>query len=159
MKLRKFACLLVLIAPVAHAELWLCTDAEGNKALNYEPESAGNKNCVRQILTPHQNIVRKRVPEASYGAANFPRVDARTQKMRDLERREILERELAEEQKSLEAANRQLAEEKQAAARNERNDVRAQAKLKPYEARVRQHEANIQSLKRELGNQKPRDAS
>lgn len=134
--------LLGVAAPLACAEPWLCTDEYGNKAFSYEPESATKKSCVDSPI-PSGNVVRV-VPRESARAsrpANFPKVDAKTQKQRDLARRQILERELAEEQKSLALAAQQLADQKQAGKA---------PSLKPYEDRVRLHQSNIENLRKEL---------
>jgi len=138
------ALLFTLAAPIASAEPWLCTDEYGNRAFSYEPESATKKSCVHHPI-PSSNVVRV-MPRGSArpdAAASFPKVDAKTQKRRDLARRQILERELAEEQKSLEAAAQQLAEQKQV----RRTPAES---LKPYEDRVRLHQSNIENLRKEL---------
>ncbi|MGZ9012555.1 MAG: hypothetical protein ACXW2L_09860 [Burkholderiales bacterium] len=131
-----------LAAPIAWAEPWLCTDEYGNKAFSYEAESGTKKSCVHHPI-PSSNVVRVMPRRSADDAASFPRVDAKTQKKRDLARRQILERELAEEQKSLEAAAQQLAEQKQV----RRTPAES---LKPYEDRVRLHQSNIENLRKEL---------
>ena len=143
--------LLVLVAPVAHAEPWLCTDEHGNKAFSYDPESAGKRNCVHHPI-PSANVWRVRPREESVRerTAAFPRVDAKTQKQRDAARREILERELADEKKSLAEAMSQLAEQ-QRAITNARQSANVEEKLRPYRDKVRLHLTNIANLQKELG--------
>ena len=141
--------LLPLAAPQAFAEPWLCTDADGVKSFNYEPESARNKNCVHHPI-PSTNVWRKRSP-AVQTPASFPRVDAKIQKQRDVVRRQILERERAEEQKSLAAAIRDLAEYKQARVSDRR--MPGPVDVKAYEQRIRVHESNIANLQKELGRE------
>jgi hypothetical protein len=138
-------------APAAFAEPWLCTDADGVKAFSYEPESARKPGCVDHPI-PSANVWRKRPADAQARlAVPFPRVDARVQKQRDLARRQILERELAEEQKSLANAMRELAEYQQARASYPR--MPAAGDLKAYEDRIRVHQTNIANLQRELGRE------
>lgn len=147
----KFALLVVLAAPAAHAEPWLCTDADGNKAYSYEPESAKKKNCVHKPI-PSANVWRKTPPpgsDAEERNPHFPGVDARMQKQRDADRRKILERELAEEKKALADAMKQL-EEQQKRGKN-RTEARLDDTLKPYHDRVRLHLTNISNLEKELG--------
>lgn len=87
--------LLVIAAPAAQAEPWLCTDAQGNKVYSYEPESASNKNCVHKPI-PSPNVWRKTPPpefDARDPTPDVPAVEPRKQKQRDAERRRILERE------------------------------------------------------------------
>jgi hypothetical protein len=144
----------LLAIPAAHAEPWLCTDADGNKQFSYEPESAKRKNCVNYPI-PSGNVWRA-VPRGTDGtqahrAHSFPKVDALTQKQRDLTRRQILERELAEEKKALAAAINELTEEKQRQAKAPR--PQADEKLKPYAERIRVHLTNISNLEKELGVQ------
>lgn len=141
----KVAVLFTLAASVASAEPWLCTDQFGVKSFSYDPESAKNKNCTDHPI-PSANHVRVQPPgtaSRTQRATAFPKVDAKTQKKRDLARRQILERELAEEQKSLEAAAQQLAQLKQSGGAPDQT-------LKPYEDRVRLHETNIENLRKEL---------
>lgn len=143
--------LAVLAAPAALAEPWLCTDAEGNQAWSYDPESAKQKNCVHKpIASP--NVWRKTpAPGAELREKKpaFPVVDARVQKSRDQERRRILERELTEERKSLADAMKAL--DGQMHARNTgKGGEPATAALKAQEDRVRQHLNNIANLEREL---------
>jgi hypothetical protein len=139
--------LVLLAAPVAFAEPWLCTGENGVKAFNYDPASAGKKNCVDHPI-PSGNVWR--VHPRSTESADFPRVDGKTQRQRDAERRRILERELAEEKKSLQAAMKQLEAQKKAAAADN-NRSRVEETLKPLEDKVRTHQTNIGNLRRELG--------
>lgn len=77
-----FALLIALVAPLAHAEPWLCADAEGNKAYNYEPESAHRKNCVHKPI-PSPNVWRKTPPPGADlrdARPESPNVDARVPK-------------------------------------------------------------------------------
>ena len=146
-----FAVLFALAVPAAHAEPWLCTDADGNKSYSYEPESAKKKNCVHRPI-PSTNVVRKgpRRIDADFEREKFPAVSANTQKQRDAERRRLLERELAEEKKALAEAMKQLeAQAKVAAA--EKTQTRFDERLKPYQDKVRVHLSNIANIERELG--------
>jgi hypothetical protein len=146
----KLGAVLALTAPLAYAEPWLCSDEYGNRVFSYEPESATQKNCVHQPIPPG-NVVRLRPREAgapAQRAPGFGKIDARTQQQRDLARRQILERELAEEQKSLAAVTQELAERRVTGAASGKNADRT---LKPLEDRVRLHQSNIENLRKELG--------
>jgi chromosome segregation ATPase len=83
---------------------------------------------------------------------NFPSVDSDTQKQRDAGRRKILEQEMAQEQQQLEVAKKQLAEQQDLRLGTEKNFARVEERLKPFESRVKLHESNIESLKREMAN-------
>jgi hypothetical protein len=142
-----FAC----AVPAAHAEPWLCTEADGSKAFSYEPESARSKNCVDHPI-PSSNVIRVR-PRSEMRderAADFPKVDAKTQRQRDAARREILARELADEKKSLAEATKALADQQRLSASN-RRDAAVEDRLRPLRERIRVHLTNISNLERELG--------
>ena len=49
-------------------------------------------------------------------------------------------------------AKKKLAEQQDVRLGNEKNYARVEARLKPFEAAVKLHESNIESLKRELAN-------
>ena len=96
-------------------------------------------------------------PASSGAAANpspagFPRVQEDTQKARDTDRRRILEQELAGEQRNLEQAKKDLAEQESIRNGDEKNYQRVQDRLVPYKERVAQHERNIQAVQKEMGN-------
>ena len=97
---------------------------------------------------------RRRARPAAESPANFPSVDNDTQRQRDAGRRKILEQELAQEQQQLDAAKKQLAEQKDVRLGNEKNYARVEERLKPYEDKVKLHEVNVESLRKELANVK-----
>jgi hypothetical protein len=149
---RTLGLFLILMVPAAGAEPWLCTDEQGYKQFSYDPASAQQKNCVHHPI-PSTNYVRVRPrPEtAADRAPAFPKVSARAQQKRDAMRREILERELAEERKSLEAAMRALEEQKRLSGRGSASA--AAERLRPYVDRVRVHQNNIANLRKELDHE------
>ena len=150
--MRWFFAVLLVLAPAAHAEPWLCTEPDGNKQFNYDPKSASRKECVHHPI-PSANVWRVNpAPRSDAGATAFPRVDARIQKQRDAARRELLERELIEERRSLAEAMKQLAAHKDLHAR-EKDRGRVEAGLKMYEDRIRVHLSNISNLEKELGRE------
>jgi chromosome segregation ATPase len=114
-------------------------EAKACKALNLEPINTATPNTA-PASRPQQK------------PANFPSVDNDTQRQRDTGRRRILEQELSQEQQQLEAAKKQLAEQKDVRLGNEKNYARVEERLKPYEDRVKLHDNNIESLKKEIGN-------
>ena len=140
--------LLAAAAPAAYAEPWLCTEPDGRTEFNYDPQSARKPGCVDHPMSP--GYVRRAKPrDDGYATpAEFPRIDAPTQKRRDFARREILKRELEEEQKALAAAIKELAELKQARVGSL---PPRPAALKQYEDRIRVHQTNIANLQKELG--------
>ena len=143
----KLALLFVFAAPAVYAEPWLCTNEYGNREFSYDPASAGMKNCVNHPI-PSGNVFRAKPRDAT---ADFPKIDAGTQKQRDATRRSILKRELAEEKKALAAAMAELEEQKKRHGKAA-NAARAEQALKLYQDRVRVHLTNITNLEKELGS-------
>ena len=144
--------LALALASAAHAEPWLCTGPGGIKQFSYDPSSAQRKECVHHpIASP--NVWRANPDWRTDRAGTaFPRIDERTQKQRDAARREILERELAEERRSLAEVRKELAVHKELYARD-KDRTRVEANLKLYEERIRVHLANIATLEKELGRE------
>jgi len=138
-------------AGVARAEMWKCVEADGNT--RYTNVRADARGCKALNLEPMNTTPAPQTrPQAK--PANFPSVDSETQKQRDATRRKILEQELAQEQQQLDTAKKQYAEQKDVRLGNEKNFARVEERLKPFEDRVKLHETNIESLKRELANSK-----
>jgi hypothetical protein len=137
------------MATVASAEMWKCIDADGNT--RYTNVRAEVKGCKPLNLEPLNTAPTPRA-QPQQKPANFPSVDGETQKQRDAGRRKILEQELAQEQQQLETAKKQLAEQQELRLGTEKNFARAEERIKPFDDRVRIHENNIESLKKELAN-------
>jgi hypothetical protein len=145
------ATLLVLLAPPASADIWECIDQNGNKRFtNIKSESKGCR--LLDVKVP--NTVPGTRPPAKLGESprNFPKVDGDTQKSRDVERRKILEQELANEQKLLDQARKELADQESVRLGNERNYQRVLDRLEPYKKKVKLHEDNVANLRRELAS-------
>ena len=143
--------LTLLVAVSAQAQIYECVDASGNKRFtNVKSEAKG---CKQLDVGPINTVPAFKPPAKSAPApANFPKVDAATQRERDGDRRRILEQELASEQKQLAEAQKALAEQQAVRHGDERNYQRVLDRLEPYQKRVKQHEANIESLRKELAN-------
>ncbi len=142
-----FAGILMCMTVSAHAEMWKCIDTDGNtRYTNVRNEIKG---CKPLNLEPINTATPPRTATPQK-PANFPSVDSDTQKQRDAGRRRILEQELAQEQQQLEAAKKQLAEQQDIRLGTEKNFARVEERLKPFESRVKLHESNIESLRREL---------
>ena len=80
--------------------------------------------------------------------AGFPKVQEDTQKARDTDRKRILEQELAGEQRSLDQAQRELADQESLRGRD--GSATALDRVQPYRDRVAQHERNIVAIQKEL---------
>jgi hypothetical protein len=136
-----------LVAGTAHADIWECVDESGNKRFtNIRSESKG---CRLLHVSP-TNTVPATKPQARGTPPGFPRVDGETQRQRDVDRRRILEQELASEQKLLEQARNELAVQDSMRLGSERNYQRVLDRLEPYQKKVKLHEENVANLRREL---------
>lgn len=145
------ALLLALPAPRAVADIWECVDVTGNKRFtNIKSEAKGCK--LLDVPTPNTVSGVKPPAKAVESPKSFPKVDGDTQKQRDNDRRKILEQELANEQKLLDQARKELADQESQRLGSERNYQRVLDRLEPYKKNVKLHEDNIANLKRELAN-------
>lgn len=151
------ACAAVL--PAAHAQsrdIFLCVDAEGNKVFQNVGDT---KNCKRMDVGPVLSVPAPRPSAVQRAAgsgedrvtvspASFPRVDRETQRVRDTDRRRVLEDELRAEEDRL---ARLKAE---AGAEPERRDERGIALHAERVQRLREDiartEGNLSALRREL---------
>jgi septal ring factor EnvC (AmiA/AmiB activator) len=139
--------LVAVMAAAAHAEMWKCVDQDGN--IRYTNVKSDARGCKALSLEPVTTVPAVRLPQKP---ANFPSVGAETQKQRDADRRKILEQELAQEQQLLDEAKKQLAEQEATRGGNEKNYARVQERIEPYQRAVKLHEANIESLRKEIAN-------
>lgn len=95
--------------------------------------------------------------DAEFGGAtqaSFPKISESTQKTRDADRKRILEDELANEQKSLEQAKKELTQQESKALAEEKNYKKITERLQPFREKIGQHERNIQALRKEMVNLK-----
>ncbi len=147
---RSSLALLIALTPfsVSAQSIYKCTDANGSTTYS---SSRLDKNCKVISSGPENSLPAPKARPAGVAAnpspSGFPRVAEDAQKARDGDRRHILEQELAGEQRNLEQARKELAE--QEATRGGPSDRTA-----PYRDRVGQHERNIQAIQKELGNLK-----
>src|SRR3954471_7065932 len=139
--------LLACAASLAHADMWKCIEADGNT--RYTNVKGDAKGCKGLNLEP-MNTAPAPPKAPQQKPANFPSVDSDTQRQRDAGRRKILEQELAQEQLQLDAARKQLTEQKDVRLGNERNFSRVEERLKPFEDKVKLHEGNVESLRKEI---------
>lgn len=145
--------LLATLGSAARAEIYECTEPDGSKRFtNIKSEARG---CKLLDIGPF-NTVPFPKPQAKPAPtpSNFPKVDPRTQRERDVDRRRILEQELANEQKLLEQAQKELAAQEAIRLGSERNYQRVLDRLEPYQRKVKQHEDNIANIRKEIANLK-----
>jgi hypothetical protein len=152
------AVLALAAAPaLASGDIYVCQDAEGRKT--YQNTGSG-KGCTRLDVQPAVTVPAPapRPPAARPAAASpraispadFPRVDRQTQRVRDSDRRRILEEELATEESRLQALRLEYNDGEPERLGSERNYARYQERVARLQADLQRTENNIASIKREL---------
>ena len=139
--------------------LYKCQTVDGRTT--YTNQKSGN-NC--EIISQDKPVSTFAAPPAQKPKqatpADFPKVNGEQQKARDNDRRAILEKELANEQKNLEAAKKELGEQENLVAPDERvagggiQGGKREARIQSYRDKVQLHERNLESLRKELANLK-----
>ena len=149
--------LLVALSP-AQAEIWECDEGGNKRFTNIKAEAKG---CKLLVVAPLNTVPSTKGAQAKSAPAapsktpeNFPKVDTETQKQRDNDRRKILDQELANEQKLLDQARKELSDQESQRLGSERNYQRVLERLEPYKKKVKLHEDNIANLRRELAGTK-----
>ncbi|MDR1934985.1 MAG: DUF4124 domain-containing protein [Candidatus Accumulibacter sp.] len=146
---------LLATVSAAHAAdvMYQCVDPQGRKTFsNVKPADKGSK-CTALNLEPLNPVPAPSKPpgkNTSPSPAGFPKVGESIQKERDNDRRRILENELQAEQKNLDQARKDLAEQESIRSGDEKNDAKVLDRLEPYKNKVALHERNIEAIEKEL---------
>ena len=154
--------LLFLAAQPAQADvMYQCVDESGHKSFSNIKSSDKGARCTAMDL----GTAAAPPPPAAKAAAKsptpgtFPKVDDNAQKARDNDRRRILESELAAEQKNLEQAKKDLAEQEATVLPSERMQFKGGAgisggkveeRIQPYRDKVALHERNLEAIQKEI---------
>jgi len=144
-----------------------CVDGTGRSTYTNVQEEMGGKKCTlvsREVsvvpgrTTPVPPPVPARASDARPSDARpsdvrpATRIDPKTQRSRDVDRRRILEDELRNAEKALADARQKLAAQEAVRSGDEKNYQRVLDRLKPFQDEVRGAEDNVASIRRELGN-------
>ena len=155
--LRAILAWLLLLSAPAGAEIFECIEPNGNKLFTSDLKEAKAKGCKPMNLPPPNTVSSTKPPPKSATSSSatptpkdFPKVDKDTQKQRDSDRRRLLEQELANEEKLLAQAKKELAEQEAMRLGSEFNYQRVLNRLEPFKKKVALHENNVANLKREL---------
>ncbi len=130
--------------------IWSCKDKDGRTHVTNLREDTTGKNC-KVVQQSRVQVVPAATPSARPPTA-FPREDAQTRASAKSRQREILERELSQEDGALGRARKELAEQESVRYGDERNYAKVLERLQKYKDAVEVHEKNIESLRRELAN-------
>lgn len=147
------------LAQARSETIWSCKDKSGRTHVtNLKQETAGKQCRVIQkqrvtVVSPgDMPSIRGEGERRGKSSADRPREDGSTRASARERQRQILQKELADEQEQLAKAKTELAEQESVRNGDERNYARVLERLKPYQDSVETHEKNIDSLRRELGN-------
>lgn len=132
---------------VAHAEIYKRVDAEGHVTYSGSPFKGAKKIELTPLATERAHSKSRKTEDEPI---SFPKVDAETQKDRDSARKQILEAELAAEEKALAEAQDDAKEGGMPVAQG--NEKKASEAGLAAQKRVQMHEKNIEALKIELSN-------
>jgi hypothetical protein len=161
----KFSLLLLALAgapALAQAQIYLCRDANGNKEL-----TDTNKPGCKLLDVPGATIPAP--PRHSGGSpgggrneaaarpyspppAAYPSVGSAEQRMRDEERRGILEDELRREQQKLAELRQEFNGGEPERRGDERNYAKYQERVAGLRDSIARSEKNVEALKREIAN-------
>lgn len=143
--------LLIAAAPARAqvTEIFKCKSADGHWTYTNDRREAERQKC--EVVTRQINVAP--APKPSRAApGGFPKESPADRATASARQRDILEKELAQEQAALAKAKADLAEQESVRSGNERNYARVEERLQPFKDSVETHEKNIEALRRELSN-------
>lgn len=151
---------LVWTPAFAQGEIVVCLDDQGRKTFQ---NTGSAKGCKRLDVQPIVTVPTPRAPAvAATGnpirpavdqrGAGFPRIEADTQRVRDGERRRILEEELASEEERLARLRTEFNNGQPERHGDEmRNVARYQERVARLQEDIHRSESSVAALRRELG--------
>lgn len=165
---RRFLPVLLILAAMSRAALaqgtqdstiWSCRDKDGRTHVTNLREDTLGKDCrvirqtrVQVVPAPARAAKPGSKPASRPAPTAFPKEDSQSRASARERQREILERELTQEQKLLTSAREELEAQESVRYGNERNYARVLERLQKYRDAVELHEKNVESLRRELAN-------
>lgn len=154
--------LLCGLSQSALADVYKCVDANGRITYTNDPAAArgcsklDTSQAVSTVPAPARGSPAAKPASPSSGSSatsasgSFPRVSPGAQRSRDDTRRDVLQTELANEQRALETAEAELAEQDAVRLGSEQNYQKKLDRLQPFQDRVDLHRRNIEALNKEL---------
>ena len=147
--------LAALAALPAHAqqvtEIFKCKGADGHWTYTNDRHEAERQKC--EVVTRQVNVApAQKAPPRVARPSEFPRETPQDRQNAKGRQRDILEKELEQEQAALAKAREELAAQEAVRNGNERNYARVEERLQPFKDSVETHEKNIEALRRELAN-------
>jgi hypothetical protein len=145
-----FLCL-ILAAP-AQAEIYKYVDETGQVTFTDVYRKGAKRIELPGAPAPLPSAGKTPARASGPSPANFPRIDAGTQKRRDDVRRQVLQDEIDGERRNADEARRQLALGERMQPGERATDTSYLSRVSKLRASVQQHEQNIVSIQRELAN-------
>lgn len=155
---------LLLLAAVtqvhAQNDVFLCVDGSGRKEYKNTGLTKGCKKVdlpgITMITAPESKAVARAASTkpAEVTPTTFPKVDSDTQKIRDNDRRRILQYEMKSEQEKLAELKKEFNNGQPERRGNERNYAKYLERVAMLKEDIGRTEKNIEALERELGNLK-----
>lgn len=159
---QQFAALMLFVAAIGHvhaqSEVYLCIDENGKKEYKNTGTTKGCKKIDLPGITTFAAPPVKAPAAGSSGKStastppDFPRVDGNTQKERDNDRKQILQKELKTEQQKLDSLKKEYNNGQPERLGSERNYAKYQERVKNMEEDIHRSERNVEALNREIGN-------
>ena len=150
---RFFFLLSLLAAAPAQAEIYKFVDESGQVTFTDVYKKGAKR--IELPGAPAPVSPGRQAPTRAFSnpsPADFPRIDAGTQKRRDDIRRQVLQDEVAGERRNADEARRQLAVGERLQPGERATDATYINRVKQLRANVQQHEQNVTSIQRELAN-------
>lgn len=139
----------VLAQATEEITIWSCRDQDGRTHVTNLREDTRGKDC-RIVQQTRVQVVPAPKPKAAPGS--FPKEDSQARASARERQREILEREVKQEESLLAQAREELEQQESVRYGDERNYARVLERLQKYKDAVELHQKNLESLRRELTN-------
>src|SRR3954469_2834460 len=144
------AALVAVPARAQVTEIFKCKSADGHWTYTNDRREAERQKC--EVVTRQINVAPTPKPAARAAPGSFPKETPADRATASARQRDILEKELAQEQAALAKAKADLAEQESVRSGNERNYARVEERLQPFKDSVETHEKNTEARRRELAN-------
>lgn len=153
MPIVRFSLLLSLIlAAPAQAEIYKYVDENGQVTFTDVYKKGAQRIDLPGAPKPLSPAGKAPARVSTPSPANFPRIDAGTQKRRDDIRRQVLQDEIDGERRNAEEARRQLTLGERLQPGERATDTSYLNRVNRLRAALQQHEQNVTAIQRELAN-------
>jgi hypothetical protein len=150
--LRFFLLLSAILAAPVQAQIYKYVDENGQVTFTDVYRRGAQKIDLPGAPAPLPSAKPAATRAVVPSPANFPRIDAGTQKRRDDIRRQVLQDEMESERRNAEEARRQLALGERLQPGERATDPSYLNRVSRLRAALQQHEQNVSSIQRELAN-------